>query len=138
MNIWVIPPDKAPPSAKVLAEAGGNMEWMVTESIYDHQLRTQDSYRGGHCSTHILCYSSFLLISFSTLLKDSCLWLIYQVSGGSMTKLTSPCDNMVADGILLCLPFWGHGMDAEGWTLLSVFCLHPSSMFQGLQRQYLI
>ena len=39
---------------------------------------------------------------------------MYQVSGGSVIKLASAGDNMLADGALLHPVFWGHREDAEG------------------------
>lgn len=36
MNTWIIPSYKVPSLAKVLAEAKGNMDQMVTEGTCDH------------------------------------------------------------------------------------------------------
>lgn len=37
MKVWVAPPGKAP--AEVLAEGGGNAEWVIEEGSHEYQLR---------------------------------------------------------------------------------------------------
>ena len=37
MKLWVTPPGKEPRPAEVLAEGGGNIEWVVEESGYKYQ-----------------------------------------------------------------------------------------------------
>ena len=42
MRVWITTPGKNPGSAEVLAEVGGNMEWVKQESSDKYQLRPCD------------------------------------------------------------------------------------------------
>ena len=42
MKVWVTPPGKEPRPAEVLADGGGNTEWVVEEGSHKYQLRPRD------------------------------------------------------------------------------------------------
>ena len=42
MKVWVTPPGKEPRPTEVLAEGGGNTEWVAKKGLYKFQLRSCD------------------------------------------------------------------------------------------------